>query len=410
MDKSIYSRIKGCDTIYEEGSETINSMVILAVFLGAAFVVSAVLPAELTTSEEFKPLEVVKNKLSGPAVVVMDNQALWDLQITVTNNLDSNLEKVEDDVVDDMDDTTTLFIPSMKTRSDGEAISTQILDKSTISDVVVTDVLPSEFSLLEFTPSFGDVIINYDSLGATLITWNVGNLAPETSATLDLAVVSSGFSKPGTYVLNSGASVSGILYSTKEILTDGPTEAIFITVIDGTPNEGPIAEAGVDQMAFEDDPIYLEGSGSYDPDGTVIRYTWFVGNKHVGSSKSVLTYYFPVGEHEVTLFVEDNRGAVDSDSVTITIYKEDAQIPGAIMYGTVRDATTRQGFDPYIQVWNEHYAISTWTDMGGNYRIIGLPAGHYQTYCESKGYSDFYGEITITDNAEILYDIDMIRE
>jgi hypothetical protein len=375
-----------------------------------AFVVSAVLPAEMTQSEEFKPLEVTKNKISGPAVVVMDNSALWELQITVTNNLDSNLEKVEDEVVDDLEDTTTLYFPSTTTRSEGATPTFTLIDKSTISDIIVTDVLPSEFTLLQSTPSQGNVETALDSFKGTLITWSVGNLAPQESATLELSVVASAFSKPGTYVLNSGASVSGMLYSTKEILNDGPTKAILITVIDGNPNMSPIAEAGVDQMAFEDYPIYLEGSGSYDPDGTIVKYTWFVGDTHVGSSKSVLTYYFPVGVHEVTLFVEDNRGAVDSDTVTITIYKDAAKIPGGVMYGTVRDATTRQGFDPYIQVWNDHYAISTWTDMGGNYKIIGLPAGHYQTYCEAKGYQDFYGEITITETDEILYDFDMIRQ
>jgi hypothetical protein len=383
-------------------------MVILAVFLGVAFAVSAVLPAEVVTQEEFKSLEVTKEKISGPAVIVINNEALWELQITVTNNLESVPVDVEDDV-DDLPDTPILFVPSTTTRSDGEAKGVSFVDDNTITNIEVFDVLPFEFTLFDYVMTQGDVTIETDEDGSTLILWKVGNLAPKAHATLDITVVVSGFSKPGTYLLNGGATVSGTLHSTSEVLTDGPTKSILVTVTDGTPNEAPIAEAGVDQMAFEDYPIYLEGSGSYDSDGTIVRYTWYMGDERVGSSKSVLTYYFPVGEHEVTLFVEDNRGAVDSDTVTITIYKEDAKIPGGVMYGTVRDATTRQGFDPYIQVWNENYAISTWTDMGGNYRIIGIPAGHYQTYCESKGYSDFYGEVTVTENGEILYDIDMIR-
>ena len=383
-------------------------MVILAVFLGVALAVSAVLPAGVPTQEEFKPLEVTKEKISGPVVIVINNEALWELQITVTNNLDSSPVEVEDPV-DDLPDTPKTFIPSTTTRADGEAKAISLLDDNTITNIEVFDVLPSEFTLFDHVMTQGEINIDTDETGSTLISWHVGNLAPKAQATLDLTVVVTGFSKPGTYLLNGGATVSGTQYSTSEVLTDGPTKSILVTVTDGTPNEAPIAEAGVDQMAFEEYPIYLEGSGSYDPDGTIVKYTWHVGDERVGSSKSVLTYYFPVGEHEVTLFVEDNRGAVDSDTVTITIYKEDAKIPGGVMYGIVRDATTRQGFDPYIQVWNEDYAISTWTDMGGNYRIIGIPAGHYQTYCESKGYSDFYGEVTISENGEILYDIDMIR-
>jgi hypothetical protein len=393
----------------EEGSETINSMVILAVFLGVAFAVSAVLPAQEVCCEEFKPLEVNKTRISGPAVVVVGNQALWDLQITVTNNLDTNFEDVE--VVEDEleDEEPNFYYPSLSTRSEGEAHAVELLDPSTITDVVVTDSLPAEFTLLDYSPSQGNVVITSDNSGSTVITWSVGNLAPLAVATLDLAVIVEEFKEPGTYILNSGASVTGVLYSSNEILRDGPTKSILVTVTDGTPNESPIAEAGVNQMTFDGNPIYLDGSGSFDPDGMVEKYTWFLGEEHVGSSKSVLTYHFSVGVHEVTLVVEDNRGAVDSDTVSITIYEENARVPGGVMYGIVRDATTRRGFDPYIQVWNDDYSISTWTDMGGNYKIIGLPAGEYQTYCEADGYQDFFGEITITEDSEILYNFDMIR-
>ena len=169
-----------------------------------------------------------------------------------------------------------------------------------------------------------------------------------------------------------------------------------------------MADAGITQMAFEDCPVYLDGSDSYDTDGSVIKYSWYFGEEKLGSSMTVLTY-LPVGEHEITLDVEDNHGFEDTDTVTIIIYKKGTRVPGAVMYGIVRDATTRRGFDPYIVVSNDDYAISTWTDMGGNYRIIGLPAGDYEVTCETEGYRDFYGEITITENAEVEYIIGMIR-
>jgi hypothetical protein len=382
-------------------------MVIMAVFLGVAFVVSAALPTSDVCCEEFKPLEVTKTKISGPAVVVMGNTGLWDLQITVTNNLVENLEEVEDELDDDE---PNLYFPSLSTRSEGDSTTITVFDTSTINDIVVKDVLPGAFTLLDYTQSQGEVVLSVDDTGSTLITWNVGSLASKGKAVLDLAVIAKEFEIPGRYILNSGASVTGVLFSTGEILSDGPTPSILVSVINGTPNESPIAEAGCDQMAFDGNPVYLDGSGSYDPDGVIVKYTWFVDDSRVGSLKSILSYQFPVGVHEVTLVVQDNKGAVDTDTVTITIYEVDAQIPGGIMHGIVRDATTRRGFDPYIQVWNENYAISTWTDMGGNYKIIGLPAGHYQTYCEAPGYQDFFGEVTITENGNVLYNFDMIRE
>ncbi len=382
-------------------------MVILVVLLGVAFVVSAVVPVEDVSTEEFKALEITKTKISGPAVVVMGNTGLWDLQITVTNNLNENLEEIEDEP---LDDEPNLYFPSLSTRAEGEGTTITVFDTSTIINIVVTDVLPSEFILLDHVPSQGEIVLSSDVSGATLITWDVGALASKETATLDLAVTALEFEAPGRYILNKGASATGVLFSTSELLSDGPSETILVSVINGVPNDSPIAEAGCNQMAFDGNPIYLDGSGSYDPDGVIVKYTWFVGDARVGSLKSVLSYQFTVGVHEVTLVVQDNKGAVDTDTVIITIYETDCEIPGGIMHGIVRDATTRRGFDPYIQVWNDDFAISTWTDMGGNYKIIGLPAGEYRTYCEAPGYQDFFGEVTITENGEILYNFDMIRE
>ncbi len=393
----------------EEGIETIKALVILTMFLGTAFTVAAMVPSDEVYGEDFKPLEVNKNKVSGPVVLIIETPAIWELKITVANNLESVAEDVREPEDETKLDESLSFY---STRGDGiDERPRQSMDQNTIINVVVTDKLPTEFLLTEFVPTRGDVTIDVERGRATLITWNVGNLPPESQATLELTVstVTGGILKPGSYVLNSGASATGVLHSTQETLTDGPTKAIFVSVIDGTPNEAPVADAGIAQMAFIGNPAYLDGSGSYDPDGNVVGYTWYFGEERIGSSMTGMTYP-PVGVHTATLVVEDNRGLTSTDEVTVTIYEEDAKIPGGIMSGIVRDATTRRGFDPYIQVTNENYAISTWTDMGGNYKIIGIPAGHYEVFCVSEGYRDFYGVVDIRENGEVDYTIDMFRE
>jgi hypothetical protein len=411
--KYIYiTGLAGCDTISEEGSETINSMVILAVFIGVAFVAAAMAPADNASFEEFNPLEVNKAKLTGPAVLVFGNQGNWELQISVVNNLDVCPEEVEDPPDDDVDDEPNIYFVSTSTRGDTDDVSgIRIVDTNTITDVVVSDVLPAEFTLTDYTPSQGTVSLTTNEDGSTSISWSVGDLAPKAKATLDMEVKisASGFSKPGTYVLNSGASASGMQFSTKEMLSDGPTKSILVSVIDGTPNAAPVAEAGVHQIAFEGNPVYLDGQKSYDPDGSIVSYEWYIGDEEIGNEDHFLTY-LDVGEYEVTLVVTDDGKATSEDTVPITIYEDGTNLPGSSMVGTVRDATTRRGFDPYIEVWNEDFAISTWTDMGGNYRIIGIPAGNYEVYCESEGYRDHFGEISITEDGEYLYDIDMFRE
>lgn len=406
--------LKGGDNIKEEGIETIKSLIILAAFLGTAFTVAALVPSEEVCCDDLRPLEVQKNRISGPVIVVIDNPATWQLDILVINNLDPVVEDpVNEEVNNDVDEEPNLPVYCFSTRGSGEdrALHTIMISPNTITDVVVKDTLPAEFELFEFTPTQGDVSINIGEKGATLLTWNVGNLEPKARATLTLSVriANGGFSKPGSYIINSGATVSGFLHSTQEILTDGPTNPIFVTVTDGDPNEAPVADAGIDQMAFEGNPVYLDGSGSYDPDGTIVRYTWYLDGERIGSSRSVLSYLLPVGVHTITLVVEDNRRFTDTDEVTVTVYEEDAEVSGGVMTGVVRDATTSVGFDPYIQLTNENYAISTWTDFEGNYRIIGIPEGHYEVFCMAEGYQDFYGEVYIPENGEAHYDIDMFR-
>jgi hypothetical protein len=378
----------------------------MALFLATAFTVAAMMPSDEVCCDELKPLEVLKHKISGPAAVVIENPAIWQLEITVINNLEPVI--VENEIEQEPETQLVLYA----TRGEGESCCEprQIIGQSTITDVVVKDTLPGEFELVEFVPSQGIVSIESDEQGATLLTWNVGNLEPKAKATLELSLrtANGGFSKPGNYLINSGATASGFLYSTQEILTDGPTRSIFVSVTDGDPNELPIADAGINQMAFEGNPVYLDGSGSYDPDGSVVKYEWFLGEERVGNSRIFMTY-LPVGVHTVMLRVEDNRRQTDTDEVTVTIYNEGAKVAGGVMTGIVRDATTYRGFDPYIVVSNENYAISTWTDMGGNYRIIGIPEGHYEVSCQSEGYGDHYGQVYIPENGEVQYDIDMIR-
>jgi hypothetical protein len=378
----------------------------MALFLATAFTVAAMMPSDEVCCDELKPLEVQKHKVSGPAAVVIENPAIWRLEITVINNLEP---VVVDNEIEQEPENELVFYA---TRGEGEPCceSRQSIGQSTITGVFVKDTLPGEFELVEFVPSRGVASIESDEQGATLLTWNVGNLEPKAKATLELSLrtTNGGFSKPGNYLINSGATASGFLYSTQEILTDGPTRSIFVSVTDGDPNELPIADAGINQMAFEDNPVYLDGSGSYDPDGSVVKYEWFMGEERIGNSKTFMTY-LPVGVHTVMLRVEDNRRSTDTEEVTVTIYKEGAKVPGGVMIGIVRDATTYRGFDPYIVVSNENYAISTWTDMGGNYRIIGIPEGHYEVSCQSEGYRDHYGIVDIPENGEVQYDIDMFR-
>ncbi len=386
----------------EEGFETLKSLVILTVFLGCAFTVAAMVPGDDVISNDESPLEVAKIRTSGPALLVVDTPSEWELKITVTNNLEC--QEIEDEV--EPEDNLVFYATRSGEEMRGEV--PQMIGPNTITDVVVKDVLPSGFFLVEYTPSHGIVNFETGTAGETHITWNVGNLYAEGFATLVLTVGVDGFSLPGNYIINSGATASGMVHSTQEVVTDGPTKSILVSVNDGIPLEPPVAEAGIIQMAFEGNPVYLDGSGSIDTDGNIVTYSWYLGEERIADTMTILTH-LPVGEHEVELEVADNHGLKDTDTVKIIIYTADAEVPGGVMTGIVRDATTRRGFDPYIVVSNDDFTISTWTDMGGNYRIIGIPAGQYDVTCTQDGYRDTHGEIVITEDSEMTYNIDMFR-
>ncbi len=88
-------------------------------------------------------------------------------------------------------------------------------------------------------------------------------------------------------------------------------------------NISPVADAGSDQTVVDSDEngsetVSLDGSGSYDPDGTIESYVWKEDSSQIatGSNPNVV---FDVNYHEVTLEVTDNEAATGTDTVIIIV-------------------------------------------------------------------------------------------
>ena len=112
-------------------------------------------------------------------------------------------------------------------------------------------------------------------------------------------------------------------------------------------NASPVANAGTNQIVNDSDDdgnevVALNGSGSYDPDGSISSYSWKEGGNEIATGVDP-NVTFDVGEHVVSLLVTDNEGANDLDVtvITVTAYTPEPNEPNT---GAVTSSTTWQSF------------------------------------------------------------------
>jgi PKD repeat protein len=96
------------------------------------------------------------------------------------------------------------------------------------------------------------------------------------------------------------------------------TDVVFVTVIDAT---WPVADAGPDQITFEDTLVNFDGSASFDNVG-IISYVWtFTDEGELQTLYGVdPSYYFETPDvYLVTLTVSDAEGYFSNDTVSIFV-------------------------------------------------------------------------------------------
>jgi PKD repeat protein/subtilisin family serine protease len=65
--------------------------------------------------------------------------------------------------------------------------------------------------------------------------------------------------------------------------------------------------------------VTFDATSSYDPDGSIVSYSWDFGDGATATGSRVTKRYSAAGTYTVTLTVTDNRGATNSASQTITV-------------------------------------------------------------------------------------------
>lgn len=88
-------------------------------------------------------------------------------------------------------------------------------------------------------------------------------------------------------------------------------------------NIPPVSNAGDDQtVSTEEDGtaiVLLDGSDSFDPDGTVVSWTWKDRTGNTIGDSAKLKVKLPIGTHHFELTVKDNDGATTTDSTTVVV-------------------------------------------------------------------------------------------
>ena len=93
----------------------------------------------------------------------------------------------------------------------------------------------------------------------------------------------------------------------------GETDTDITVITVGVGNLAPQADAGDSVSGKVRRDITFDGTGSSDPDGTIVSYAWEFGDGNTGTGPNPTHSYADAGKYLVTMTVTDNDGATSSD-------------------------------------------------------------------------------------------------
>jgi predicted GH43/DUF377 family glycosyl hydrolase len=174
-------------------------------------------------------------------------------------------------------------------------------------------------------------IMNYTGLANSMI--DLAGIDPLTYPTIRLSAEFKSFDRKAT----------PILFDWSLNWTPKPSAPI---------NQYPIAEAGSNQTVFENQQVTLNGNGSYDPDGSILNWSWDVDADGVFELfGTVVNFTFNDDSiNNVTLMVIDDQGANDTDWIVITVLNVNS---------TIDNVTVSNAYPRTIGYWKHQCKIDT---------------------------------------------------
>ena len=152
----------------------------------------------------------------------------------------------------------------------------------------------------------------------------------------------------------------------------------------------PVANAGPDQFTQTLSTLTFNGSGSFDPGGTIVSYAWRFGDGGTASGIAVTHGYATAGIYTATLTVTDSRGASASDTAVVRVAdRPPVANAGPDQSGILGSAVTLRGSgsDPDGTITSYRW------DFGDGASASGATASH--AYATAGTYT---AKLTVTDD------------
>jgi PKD repeat protein len=117
---------------------------------------------------------------------------------------------------------------------------------------------------------------------------------------------------------------------------DATSDSTTATIEAPAVNVPPTADAKGPYNGFVGEPITFDGSGSVDPDGSIVAYDWDFGDgtEAADAGPAPMHTYSTTGQFTVTLTVTDDAGETDAASTTADVTERAAASDGETQYNS----------------------------------------------------------------------------